>query len=332
MFTADFRDEIAKDDSIDSFSVTLCARESVSVLRAFVEHYQLAGAEQVFLYIDDTKEVSDEVTEALAPYGFVTVQGCDEAFWKEAYPDEKVPSLPQKQEALRDRTIAMNTSDWLFFCDADEFIVGDRPIGVALAQLPDDMKGVRLKNSEAVWGPDDDVTQPYGSGYERFSFGTHRRLKGPKKKNWRNLIAMLVYGRDWREMIKGTAGHSMGKHFLRRGAYPDESTSHVSFFDGQPVPYLPMRIQKQHNWHVVHFDAISFGRWKDKWQGRLSGSTNTGPVGESRVAQLEAARRAFQKGNPQRQFRRIYGVNRWQKRILTRLRLLGQLPREARPE
>lgn len=326
MFTADFRDEVANDDSIDSFSVTLCARECVSVLRAFVEHYQLAGAEQIFLYIDDTKEVSDEVTEALAPYGFVTVQGCDEAFWKEAYPDEKVPSLPQKQEALRDRTIAMNTSDWLFFCDADEFIIGDRPIGAALAQLPDDMKGVRLKNSEAVWGPEDDITKPYGCTYERFSFGTRKRLKGDAGEKLRILAAVLIYGRDWRGMVKGVAGHSMGKHFLRRGAYPESSTSHLSVFDGKRVPYLPPSIQSQHDWHVVHFDAISLKRWQEKWQGRLSGSTNMGLVGVSRFAQFEAARRAFQKGNSRELFRRYYSVNRWKRFILTRMRLLKRLP------
>ncbi|MCK0172483.1 glycosyltransferase family 2 protein [Aliiroseovarius sp. S1123] len=325
MFTVDFRDEIAKEDNIDSFSVTLCARESLSVLQSFVDHYQLAGAEQIFLYIDDEKDVSDAVAAALAPYAFVTVQGCDEAFWKEAYPDERVPSLPQKQQVLYSRAIGLNTSDWLFFCDADEFIVGDRPIGKALAQVSDDILGVRLMNSEAVWGPGDDIGQPYGCSYERLSFGVSRQVKSRKKRFLRAVFAMLVYGRDWREMIKGIAGHSMGKHFLRRGVHPERMNSHFSFIAGTRIPYLPQDIRMQHNWRVVHFDAISFGRWQEKWQGRLSGSTNTGRIGASRVAQLDATRRAFQNGKPQRLFRRFYVLNRWQQFVLMRFGLLKRL-------
>ncbi|SPF78550.1 hypothetical protein ALP8811_02477 [Aliiroseovarius pelagivivens] len=314
MLTADFRDEIAKDDSIDSFSVILCARESLPVLRVFVEHYQRAGAEQIFLYIDDTKEVSDAVAEGLKPYAFVTVKGCDEAFWKEVYPDEDVPSLQQKQFALRDGAIALNKSDWLFFCDADEFIAGDRPIGMALAQLPESFPGVRLQNSEAVWGPDDDISQPFGCTYERFRFS--------RKQRRTKIVPMLVYGKDWREMVKGTAGHSLGKHFLRRGAYPEDSNSHYSKFDGKRIPYFPSEICEQHNWRVVHFDAISLERWQEKWGGRLSGRTNNGNLGDSRIGQGQAADRAFQTGKSQNLFRRYYKVNTWQKFMLMRLGLL----------
>lgn len=327
MFTTDFRNEVASDDNIDSFSVTLCARESLSVLRSFVEYYQRAGAEQIFLYIDDEKEVSDAACGALKPYRLVSVTGCDGDFWKKEYPDEDVPTLTQKQVALRDRAIALNKSDWLFFCDADEFIVGDQPIGKALAQVPKSFHGVRLKNSEAVWGPGDDIAQPFGSTYERFSFKSKGRFMSRKKKPIRNLISILVYGRDWREMEKGAAGHSKGKHFLRRGVYPDASTSHVSTVDGKNTPWMPQEISEQHNWHVVHFDAISLQRWQEKWQGRLSGRTNNGQIGISRVGQRKAASLAFQKGKAHRLFRRYYEINRWQKFILIRLGLLQKIRR-----
>lgn len=301
----------------NSYSVCCLARESLPTVQRFVDHYRHGGADRIFLFLDGTDDETQEVSDAFQGDDFVSITRCNPEFWRNMYPDGIDMNLSDKIVGVFELGIHKNKSDWVLFCDADEFVVGDRPLGVALAMLPTDFRGVRIQNTEAVWGVEDDISKPYSCGFERAPF------KGSLGR--KEFLARLVYGRNWKFMRRGTAGHVAGKHLLRKGVIPDEITSHLSIVDGKKVRFMPVGLRRSMNLRLVHFDAISHQRWREKWQSRLREYSNFEDLGKPRQLQLEMVKSALKDGTDHQLFRRYYGLNHWQKFMLRRLGLLTSI-------
>lgn len=301
----------------DSFAVCLTARETVSDLRRFIDHCRDAEAAHIYLYFDGTNDEAQDVCTVWGQDPFVTITVCDPAFWQSALPDVTAPALEEKQIATCMMAIEKNQSDWLLFCDADEFLAADIPIGEVLAQVPDSQPGVRVRNTEAVWGVSDDITQEFGCGYER----------RPARNSviGKYILPYLVFGPDGRVMSRCTAGYTAGKHLLRRGVVPEQMTCHKSRVNGRRLEFLHDLLPDDAHTRVVHFDAIGSDRWHRKWQSRISGATVAANMGASRRRQAEQIAQAFQQGKSEHAFRRLYGLTRWQQFILTRLGLLTRI-------
>ncbi|WP_424941648.1 glycosyltransferase family 2 protein [Aliiroseovarius sp. S253] len=292
-------------------------RETLPVLQRFVEHHQRVGAEHVFLYFDGTEEETRPIREAFAGDSSVSVDCCDSNYWDKMYPGKEQIDLGDKQiGAFRDG-LTRNTSDWILICDADEFVVSDEPLGVALAQLPEDFKGVRIRNTEAVWGPGGDIHNEFSCEYERHPF--------PTGYLGNTLLPILVYGRDWFMIRRGVTGYKEGKHLLRKGMIPEELTSHSSVFGGKRVRFMPPGIARGINLRIVHFDAIGYERWETKWATRISGRTIPRTKAPMRLKQWALIEEALSAGRGESLFRRMSALNFWQAFVLNRLGLLTRI-------
>lgn len=317
MWRTDFRDDALTDEKIDSFSICSLVRETLPILQRFVDHHQRAGVEHIFLYFDGTEEETRSVQEAFQQDDSVSVECCDSSYWAKMYPDSSQLDLGDKQIGAFRNGMTRNKSDWMLICDADEFVTSDKPLGAALAQLPKEFSGVRIRNTEAVWGTGDDIHEEFGCGYERHPF--------PIGFWGRTVLPLLVYGRDWLLIRRGVTGFMSGKHLVRRGMIPDKMTSHFSWFNGKKVSFMPQDIAKDANLRIVHFDSIGYKRWETKWATRISGRTIPRTKSPMRLKQWSMIEHALNSGQGEGLFRRMSALNRWQQFILNRLGLLTRI-------
>ena len=293
-------------------------RETLSDACRFIDHYLRAGAEQIYIFFDGSHTEARDLIEAYSDVDAVVVFVCDAAFWQKTYPDIDVPMLVPKQVAIRKIAINQNTSDWLLFCDADEFVTGDESLGAVLSRLPKDCPGVIIPNSEAVWGVGEDIWKPFGCGFERFSF--------PEGFIGRSLLPIVVYGLNARPMRRGTTGHGAGKHLLRRGVRPNKMKCHLSVVAGRKVEKLEALLPAGGvNTRLVHYDAIGYDRWRMKWENRVSGISRPSTRYPPRIKQFVMIAGALEAGDGEKLFRRFNSLNRWQQFVLRRLGLLARI-------
>lgn len=306
---------------MNSFSVCALIQERPFVIERFVSHYQRVGAEQIFIYFDgDVPNKESELIKIL-DNNRVSHVVCDAEFWHQKT-GETSPALSTKIVAAFRDAIPRNRSDWVLFCDVDELVVGNCPLGHALAQLPTDVFGVRLRNTEAVWCSKQNTNIPFSCNYERSPF--------PAGRLGQTVLPMLVYGRAWRVMRRGTTGHTSGKHLLRRGVFPDEMTSHSSVVEGKAIRYLHEIIPNHLSQRILHFDAISQDRWVEKWRKRIQGRTISTTMGLVRQQQMARIAEALNLGHIEREFRRYNSLNSWQLKILGRLGLADRIPQHIK--
>lgn len=318
MWYRDFRKETINRSDVDSFSICVIAREEVSDMLRFVEHHLYAGAEHIYLYFDGSSHEAKAYLDAFKDIQAVTVFVCDTSFWRDVYPNETIPALVRKQIAVRKLCIGLNKSDWLYCCDADEFLSSDEHPGAVLARLSPECLGVSLRNTEAVWGGDDDLAQPFGCGFERAGF--------PNNKVIRKVLSYLVYGRNAYPMRRGVTGHIGGKYLVRKGVMPNEVKCHFAVINGARTPWLDDLLPSDHaNLRIVHFDAIGHKRWSAKWKTRINGYTNSQDLGKVRIFQMKKIEAAMADGTDEKLFRHYYGLNLWQQFILQRLGLLTRI-------
>lgn len=293
-----------------TFSVTAMMRETPDVVRRFLDFYRAAGAETIFVYFDGPIDGLG----GLDLTGTELIE-CDDAFWQ-ATSGGRPQTLSAALWATHTRSARLHRSDWLFITDADEFLTGG-DIRDMLARVPTDVEALRIRNVEAVWGPGDDIVRPFAL--------THFRKPMPKKLF--ALLARPLYGKVAPFFHRGLVGHSEGKHFLRRGAAFTEIQSHDTFRDGRRLGrWAHEAVPGAERMVVLHFDAIGFERWREKWRRRFSREMPSNTMSPKRASQLPRIETAVNAGEDEalRLFREFYGLTRWQKTALT---LIGRLER-----
>lgn len=278
-------------------------REDPEIVEHFVSYYLGLGATAVVIYHDGPAEGMPAPTDPRA-----RVILCEAAFWERL--GGRPEGLEDRQSAVYAHALAQCQTDWMLICDADEFVFGDRSVEQFLDWLPDTVDSARLRTAEAVWGPTDDPEQPFGSTWFRTAWTNPQFWKALRR---------IVYGPDARFFRQGLVGHVAGKQFLRAGRDYGFIGNHYSERDGVNVSVWAHELGRGgEGMYLGHFDAIGFGRWRRKWEQRITRETIANRMAGTRNAQMAAIAKAFGEGEPATRniFLRLYALSSWQTRVL----------------
>ncbi|UOA27612.1 glycosyltransferase family 2 protein [Pseudosulfitobacter sp. DSM 107133] len=116
---------------------------------SFAAYHIEAGAHRLYIYLDDPD------SDAFAPlkaHPKIRVTRCDAQHWQKLG-----GKRPEKHQVRQSRNATHAHArraevDWLIHMDADEFLVSDRPVGTALAALPDTVQTARVRPMEQLAG------------------------------------------------------------------------------------------------------------------------------------------------------------------------------------
>ena len=300
-----------------TFSVCSLMREPQDIIRRFVEHYQQIGASQIFIYLDQESPKSTCKPLDFKQWPQVSFIDCPPEFWNDHPRVSGVTELDNKLTQVFHDAIHRNSSEWILFCDADEFLLGPELPSDMLSRVPDNLKGIRIRNTEAVWATGDHPYTPFSCGYERLPF--------PKTRFGTFFLPLAIYGRFWREMSRGTTGHIQGKHMLRKGIIPGEMTSHTSIIDGTHLPFITHICPDAKDFRIIHYDALGYDRWVRKWRMRTQGQTVSNRMSPTRLRQFKKITSAFNVGEELKIFERYNTLDLWQRTLLRATGLIKPL-------
>jgi hypothetical protein len=296
-----------------TFSVCCMMRESPDVVRRFCQYYRQIGAENVWMFWDGNPRGEERhALENAARAGGSSLVFCDDDFWRGLGVDGPILRFEELQSHVYRFGYEQCKSDWMFFCDADEFLVSPVPVPDVLKAIPEDVESLRIRNFEAVWGPDDDISEAFASSYFRVPL--------PRVPLLSRALSWIVFGKYVRLTRRGLVGHSQGKHFLRTGIKDLTIQSHVSLCNGKSLGVWAHSLDAvPEGIFVAHFDAISFERWCEKWRRRISQERLNEKMGKPRQKQMDLVADAFEKNAAEELFRRLYLLSKSKYRVLSAL-------------
>lgn len=277
-----------------SFSTTSLVRESPEVILRYARYYASVGVDDILLFWDG------DDTPTLPPVAGLSLTACDAEFW--AGLGGRPEGLEARQAAVYGVAMQRCRSDWLLICDADEYVFGDPHLGDWLDRIPGHADAVRIPVAEAVWGPGDDPGTAFGSTWFRTAW--------PRERLWR-LLGRSVYGDVAPLMRRGLLGHVEGKQVVRTGRTYSAISNMGAEQDGRPVgrPASAISANLAGLW-LGHFDAISLGRWQEKWERRISRETLAERMSAPRQAQMDLVARRLEQDRGEELFRSLYGLSR----------------------
>lgn len=221
--------------------------EPPELLLAFVAHYLDLGADEVHLCLDHW---DNETLDRLAGIDRLRLTLCDDRYWADLGmrrpPDQESRQIVNAQAALN----GLRT-DWLFFCDADEFLCVTREVKGILQDVPQEIAHARVEVAERLFPR----TRPQTTIFD----GTIRgRLPDPG-------VVETIYGRSALFLTDGLTGHPEGKSFVRRDAglsmrlhFPIRSeAARLRSLFGKPLDKGPLLNAA----HLVHFDGMTLLHW-----------------------------------------------------------------------
>ncbi|WP_223421273.1 glycosyltransferase family 2 protein [Tateyamaria pelophila] len=291
-----------------SFSVVAIVKEDEEIVRHFCEQYERLGAQHIFVFFDGAVDHFSK-TGIFAPDGPVSLIPCTPEFWQD-HGSTRPGRLRDRQYAVYQMAYKTCESDWLLVCDADEFIISDEPLGQWLEAVPKEIESVNFPTAEAVWGPGEDIDTAFGTTLFRLPFTDVSEWK--RKRFW-------LYGLIGRYMAEGLASHSHGKSITRTGIDDICVGTHEAERDGKEISTLASKVGGRSMVYLAHYDAISFRRWKVKFERRAPKFKEDGGTGsKKRKRQARLANVAGRLGNkPIRMvFRRLYCLSKRQKKVL----------------
>ena len=302
----------------ESFSVTSVMREPLYVVERFVNHYLSIGAERIVILWDGLPdETMRSDLRTIATEDKLTYYFCDDKFWKKAGLDQSSMALDDILNAGFKFSYSNCETSWMLFCDSDEFLYFPNNIPKFLGRIPPDVASLRVRNLEAVWGPEDDISRPFGSSYFRAPIEIPYLTK---------IICTLLLGRYARLSRGGAMGHFQGKHFLRNGLKDVEITSHQSRKIAKgSTTWAHMQPEPGSKMFVAHYDAISEERWVEKWRRRISKERISDEMHWRRSSQGEMVAAAIRRGTTHELFARLYGISRFQAWALRKMGLLTKV-------
>jgi len=303
-----------------TFSVCSVMREPVFVVDCFIQHYLALGAERIIIVWDGLPDEDQRAQlESIAPATILKLVYCDDDFLNARGLERDKAALEDIQHAGYHYAYQKCDSDWMLFCDADEFLHTTSSLTELLEPIPSDVPSIHIRNLEAVWGLEDDLSQPFGSSYFRGPIKVHRLTR---------ILTWMTLGRYAEFTRGGMMGHSSGKHLLRNGLNNASIKSHRTSIDGQRVGEWLHEILPEHSeCFFAHFDAISEQRWVEKWRRRFSKERSADKMHAKRAAQQNLVKVAFLENKTSELFSRLYGLTRLQTFTLSRLGVLTR----ARP-
>jgi hypothetical protein len=174
------------------YTVSTC-REPLNVIEQFVRRNLAAGADHLFIFLDEPDGV---VGEFLNGNSNVTAIVADERYWGAKRPANINSRQKINANLIRVALAATGNADWLFHIDADETLQIDRS---ALDSLPTEVRGVRLWPLEAV--------STDRSGWE----GRYKRLLEPPELALLHMLGVIGQPKNSAYFH----GHHIGKVGIR---------------------------------------------------------------------------------------------------------------------
>lgn len=236
-----------------SWAVVSTVAEPAELLYAFAAHYLLLGADEVRLFIDDANQKGLEELKSLKG---VHLTICDDNYWENA---GRPRPLRQEARQIHNANLAYRecASDWLFFCDADEYLLPTMPIAKILSTVEPETIQCRPYMAERVFMKE----QPQNDMFQ----GLLKRPIPQKPK-----VLESVFGEMASFTTGGLLGHVIGKSFTRVGL-PDIRIKLHMAVPGDPAEEkrrrqaqdLPPGPRLQGVW-LVHYDGLTPLHWKLK--------------------------------------------------------------------
>lgn len=232
--------------SLPHWSVIATVAEPVELLVAFAAHHLAAGAQEVFLFLDDPRSGD---AEALSSIPGVEVVSCDAAYWQDRLGQPRPDSLTRVQRINANHAYDLTRAEWLFHIDADEFLHADRPLAEVLAEVPEAVDYLRVQNCERAYRPRE-MDRTYTSLF-RCPF------------NGRRWEERDLFGEAIKFSNKGFSAYTIGKGASRVGRDLQLTLHRANFRSarmGHPAP------QEQFTDEIVlaHFDGVTPLNWMAK--------------------------------------------------------------------
>lgn len=285
---------------MSEFRVVSLVLEEPEIVETFASHYLAQGAAGVDVYYD-----ADDIPEGFTGLPGLTVHACDADFWTSAG-GERSHDLIVRQHAVFRHAYERCPTGWMLVTDCDEFISGSLGIRDMLDRVPDDVIAVNIPTAEAVYGPGDDPFTDFGA--------THFRLP-VRPRALGSFVARPLYRKRHKAFRRCLLAHSSGKSFVRAGCKNLRIGCHDVRRNGKPAT-TPLRAipGAAGKLRSHHFDAVSFGRWKEKWRRRVEDETDVSTMAPERRMQMAEVAAAMRQGDDAllRVFRAYYGLSRGQ--------------------
>ena len=223
-------------------------------MEAWAAYHVDAGAERVFMFLDDPHDV---VAETLYAHPKVTAIVCDQKYWsarKEGRPADHRRRQTYNAEIAARR---LCTSEWIAHIDTDEFLFArnGRKIADLLGTVPADHDAVRFLPAERMF------VDRYVDGV--LSFDGVFKLK---PSTW-NTFGREFYGPELgRLFLNGFQGHVEGKSFRRTRRRDLHFNIHFVRKGGEDITH---HVIEPSEGVLLHYFPASFEDWKRKFERRI---------------------------------------------------------------
>ncbi|MBA2464977.1 MAG: glycosyltransferase family 2 protein [Nocardioidaceae bacterium] len=236
-------------------------KDSLENVRLFVARNLAAGADHLFIFLDDADH---EVGNYLDGHDHVTAVRTGKGYWGGHRPRNLNVRQVVNANIVNTLLAPFEEVRWLFHIDGDECLDVDRS---ALMNLPDTARAVRLTTLEAVSQVNWD--QPV------------EQFKCPLGKDDLRLLAVLGV-LDRADMRQYYNGHLSGKPGLRPGINLSLRIHNVRDHEGKAPESVTGEL-----FNILHYESFSSAEFLRKWSAHLSGGREARV--NARKAQLRSA-------------------------------------------
>ncbi len=226
-----------------TWSIVATVHENADVVRNFVAHHLILGADEIILYFDDPE---DPVMEDVASLERVTTVSCDSFHWKNARPS----THQARQKHNSNHAYRVAKTDWITHIDADELITATGSIARILARSNPETHVLRLLPVEAFAHPRDSVTTVF------------RRALSNDRRGRR--VGLEAYGEEYPLLNRGLLSHVAGKFFVRTNIEGMVLSIHAPWISGARAEG-----QFQEDMLLLHLHGNSEDEWLSKVHHRM---------------------------------------------------------------
>lgn len=257
------------------------------MVERFVAHHRALGCSEMFLFFSDPEDES-------LPWAAAQPGVYAEALLERRDPDAEggfdrrtqygaYRSFEGKQIINANVAFARSSCDWIVHLDADEHLAASAPVGEWLAAFEPDVWLVNLAPYEAVY-------RSLDAALGGFDTDLFRVVLKPAERG--EEVCRALYGPLADLFRQGVLGHMGGKSFVRRAA----AAAMEIHFASPAAPGGRVHFETERA-ALLHYDAVSYERWKAKLRRRVDGEVVMAGGGGHRARQLEAFRAALTEGD-----------------------------------
>jgi hypothetical protein len=228
-----------------TWGLSATIRAPAEEILRFVAYHLEAGAHRLYIYLD---EANPRAEAPLKAHAKVRVTTCDTHYWSKL--NGKRPVKHQVRQSLN-ATHAYHRRrevDWLIHMDVDEFLVTDRPVADALAELPADQPICRIRPMELLAG----------------ATGRYKTFLPPGPARAR--IVQDIYPTFGAFVPGGFLSHLAGKVFVRTGLEDIRVQIH-NVFQNDAMLAGP---QQHPQIALAHHHAEDWERWLTAYRYRIA--------------------------------------------------------------